>query len=89
MLPMYIAQYYDGYHNMMDGGSWGWGVFMMALWLLIILLLVFFVVRSSGHWHSGSSVSHDEALSIAKKRYDKGEINKEEFDRLKKDLASK
>ncbi len=63
------------------------GIFMWILFLVIIGLVVYLVVRnqkklSSGEHHEGVS-----PLDIAKKRYARGEISKEEFEQLKRDLA--
>lgn len=85
MVPLYLAQYYGGYHNMMDGGDWGWGLLMMLFWVIVIGLITVFVVRGL-HWHDISSNNPSDAKEIAKKRYAKGEITKEEFEQLKKDL---
>ena len=88
MAPALFAQYYDGY-TMMDGGGWVWGLFMMLLWTGIIALVVVLIVRGV-HWHDATgSGSSGDALGIAKQRYAKGEITKEEFEQLKKDLTSK
>lgn len=85
MLPLYIAQYYNGYHNMMDGGDWGWGLLMMLFWVVVIVLVTVFVIRGQRS-HNGAGDTSGDALEIAKKRYAKGEISKEEFEQLKKDL---
>ena len=82
MLPTYVAQYYN--RPMMDGGDWGWGFLMMLFWAVVIILIVVLIVRGFGSNHADSSKS--DALDIAKERYAKGEIKKEEFEQLKKDL---
>lgn len=86
MIPQYLAQYYDGYRNMMGDGDYVWGLLMMLLWVLIVAAIVIFVVRSTHHHDVGNGGSSD-ALEIAKKRYAKGEITKDEYGQLKKDLS--
>ena len=66
------------------GGMWfGW-----LFWLIIIAVIIWAVVRitgsSSGRSHPSSP--QESALDILKKRYARGEITKEEFEQMKKDL---
>jgi putative membrane protein len=91
------AQYrnYNGWGGM-GPGMMGWGgsgwigiLFMVFFWVLIIvaiILLVRWLVGSSRHQNFGSQ-REDSALEILKKRYARGEINKEEFEAKKKDLV--
>ncbi|MFH1383298.1 MAG: SHOCT domain-containing protein [Chloroflexota bacterium] len=74
----------------MGWGLWGGMALMMLLgvifWGGIIALIIWGilkVVRSSG---SGTASRHD-ALDIARERYARGEITKEQFEQLKKDLS--
>lgn len=73
-----------GYYNNMFG--WGfWGSFMMVVfWAAIILLIIWLVreIRPKDNQQTG------KALEILKERYAKGEIGKEEFEKIKKDLLS-
>lgn len=81
----YLAQSYDGYRNMMDGNDYGWGLLMMLLWgLLVIGIVVFIATYASRHRSINNSKS--DALAIAQQRYAKGEITKEQFEQIKKDL---
>ena len=76
---------------MMDGmGMMIWGVFSFLLGLLLILLFVL-VVFAAVKWLWGRKLpfaiaDREDALDILKKRYAKGEIGKEEYERIKKDI---
>ncbi len=71
-----------GAGNMM--GWFGGGIMMLVFWALFIVFIVWLVREISGRNTSFNS----KALDILKERYAKGEINKEEFEAKKKDLAS-
>ncbi|HLG90647.1 MAG TPA: hypothetical protein VI336_00570 [Candidatus Saccharimonadales bacterium] len=83
---MHLAHYSDGFH--MDAGDWGFGLLMMLIWALVIIAIVFLLIRGIGGWSNQQSKDED-SLSIAKKRYAKGEIDKKEFDQLLKNLSSR
>jgi putative membrane protein len=88
---------------MYPGGGMGWGgyggyggygmgifggLFMLLFWGLIIVGLILLVRWLWDHTRTGGTQGGGEsALEILKRRYAKGEINKEEFDRMKRDLA--
>jgi len=68
----------------MDG--WGYGsAFMIIFWILIVALvitLIWFLVQKG----SSDNTSGESALDILKKRYSRGEIDEEEYQRKKKQL---
>lgn len=73
-------------HPMMWGG-WGVGMmFMMVLFWGLVIAAVVLAVR----WLIGQRGENrsDSALEILRQRYSRGEIDKEEFEARKKDLAS-
>jgi putative membrane protein len=74
-----------GHNEMMLGFGW-WG--MMIFWILVIIGIVFLVkwLVEQGRTDRKASESGESALDILKKRYAKGEIDKEEFEQKKKDL---
>ncbi len=74
--------------GMMSGFSWWWfmPIFMILFWGLVIWAVVALIRGLSGSRGSDSSKA-DSALDVLKKRYARGEINKEEYDEKKKDLA--
>lgn len=70
-------------------GNHGWGMgfgwpFMAIFWILIVICIVYLVRQIAGNAKGGER--DETALDILKKRYARGEINKEEFEEKKKDL---
>ncbi len=74
-----------GFGGMMGGYGYGWSILNLVFWLLIIagtVLLIKWLLEQ------GKPASTSEtALEILKKRYAGGEISKEEFEEMKRDLA--
>jgi putative membrane protein len=74
---------------MMNWGNYGWGmgfgwIFMIVFWVLV-LLGMYFIVKTV--ITGGKGAVHGEApIDTLKKRYARGEITKEEFERMKDDL---
>lgn len=70
------------------GGGW-WGMIMgIAFWALIIIGLIFLIrwlVQNTGQ--RKESASHSP-LDILKQRYARGEISKEEYQNMRRDLES-
>jgi putative membrane protein len=62
---------------------------MAAFWIAVIVGIVFLIRWLALSTQSGrhGTTSGDSALEILKKRYARGEINKEEFEVRKRDLA--
>ncbi len=99
---MYIARFNDilvqwGQHEWGHGpGMMGWGygmgwfesIIMGAFWIAVIVGIVFLIrwlVVSTRTGGRGGRPG-DSAVEILKRRYARGEINKEEFEEKKKDL---
>ena len=75
------------YGPMIERGDSGYGLLAMAVWALIVVLLVLVVLRFVRHQgqYPASNTGADP-LDIAKARYAKGEIDKVQYEQLKKDL---
>ena len=69
--------------NMMGGfgGWWILGMGMMVLFLVVIILLVIWAVRSLFPRQQLSG--HDQALEILRQRYARGEINTAEYEQAR------
>jgi putative membrane protein len=78
------------YYNNGFGFPW----FIFGLFWIVIFVAIFGLLAGGGrrhhmhgdyrHWHEHQAPS--DPLDIVKERYAKGEINKEEFECIKKDL---
>lgn len=87
-LPLVLLQMNPPQH-MMDGWGSGFGMIVMVLiWLLFLVLivtLIWFLIRKGGK--SSSKSDNESSLEILKKRYARGEIDEEEFRRMKKEIS--
>ena len=63
------------------------GGFMWLFWILIIVG-IFFIFQNMIKGNSGSSPDKETPMDILKKRYARGEIDEEEFERRRKELES-
>jgi putative membrane protein len=69
-------------HGMGIGMGWGW-----IIGLVVLVLIVLLIVRSIGPNTAEKSPAEGESpLDVLKKRYARGEIDKEEFEEKKRDL---
>lgn len=76
---------------------WGWGGMWIFPMIMFVVMMIIFFFAVFGRWgcgpmwwgprghHRGPGDS-ETALEILKKRYAKGEITKEEFSQMKKDI---
>jgi putative membrane protein len=81
----------EDFEMMWHWGGYGLGMMifgfllMILFWGGIIAMIVWAVRRSTGHGTYG--LNPRSPLDIAKERYAKGEITKEQFEQIKKDLT--
>jgi len=72
---------------MHDGAmGWGWGIFG-AVWMLLFWGGVFGLVVWGVNRLTKSGGSSQTPLAIAKARYARGEISREEFEQIRRDLT--
>lgn len=68
----------------------GYGYGGVVMWIIVLVLAgvgIYFLFQMSKKKGSDGSIT-ETPVDTLKKRYAKGEINKEEFDEMKKDLES-
>ena len=70
------------------GMGWGFGWFFMLLWWALIIAGIVVLVR----WLAGTSrdshnIAGKTALDILKERYARGEINRETYEQMRRDLT--
>lgn len=72
------------------GMGWLWTILMVAFWIAVIAGVVFLIrwLILSTKTSSQHGLREESALDILKKRYARGEIDREEFEQRKKDLLS-
>ena len=68
------------------GGMW---VFpMLGIFLFLVVFIAIFGRGCRPPWHSDRQNQEESALDILRKRYAKGEISKEQFEQMKKDVLT-
>jgi putative membrane protein len=99
-----VNPYYGGYYGGMMGGFGGLGMLLWIPIVLVIVAIVgYFLWRGYGGWGMGdgggccggghygrypSYQSRDDPLAILRQRYARGEISREQFEQMRKDVDS-
>ncbi len=85
---------YD-YNNMMDGWNGGYSqgnsivsLIFMSIMMILFIVLIVWAVRFFSHTTRVDGTK-DNALDLLKQRYATGEIDKKQFEQIKKDLNDK
>ena len=78
-----IAQTYSPCSGFGMMSYWPYGGWNMLLWIIIILIIAYFLVK---YLKDGNLNLDSDSLEILKRRYAKGEITKKQFEQMKKEL---
>lgn len=76
-----------GWDHVMGPLGYG-GVFMWVILIILVGLIVYFLLEQRRKNENNGKSTPETALDILKKRYARGEISKDEFDRMKDDIDS-
>ena len=79
----FIGSFGMGGYGMMGFGMGLGFVFMLLFWGAIIWLVISLINAAQ------STKREDDALTILKKRYASGEINKKQYEKMKKELVGR
>lgn len=64
------------------------GMAMGVVWAILIVGIVYLLVRAAGnHRYFPREPYQEDPLEILKRRYARGEINRDEYEQMKKDLT--
>lgn len=75
--------------GMMGGGSWWGWLLMLLFWILLVggVALVMTWALRGNNPESGSALKGSEALELLNHRYARGEIDKEQYEQIKRDIS--
>ncbi|SHK74524.1 putative membrane protein [Desulfatibacillum alkenivorans DSM 16219] len=77
----------DGYGHMMDYNGYG-GMFMWLIFLVAAAVIAYLVIDRNKKTGGSTGPSQESPMEILKRRYANGEISREEFDRIKKEIEN-
>ncbi|MHB8744104.1 MAG: SHOCT domain-containing protein [Sulfuricaulis sp.] len=75
----------NGQGGWMAGGMW----FFPILFLILVIAGMVFIVRWLMERHTQESPAEESPVDILKRRYAKGEIDRETFARMKQDIGDR
>jgi putative membrane protein len=66
--------------------NYGMGAGMWFFWIVVIVFVVFVIKTMMDNNHSQHGKIKENPVDLLKKRYARGEIDKDEFESMKKEL---
>ncbi len=69
------------------GGGWWGGIPMILLWLILIVAIFLGLRWALGKGGTSGAVNRESALDVLKRRYAAGEIDRDHFQEMKRELG--
>lgn len=77
----------DDHHGMWgDWDGWGWWLFMVPMLVLFWGGMILGILWFGRQLFGGTSSRENDAVEVARRRYARGEISREEFEQIRRDL---
>ncbi len=70
------------------GPMWFFPMVMPIVMIVVLVVCLYFIFGRGKPWEPHPGKESESALEILKKRYARGEITREEFDQMKRDILS-
>lgn len=84
---VWATGYWQMPQGMMIGGGAGLGILMLLFWVVVIVALVLLIAALFSGGRDGQGAPRAESpLEILQKRYARGEIDKAQYDLMRRDL---
>jgi len=77
--------YMQGWDHMMGPGAYG-GMFMWLIIIVVVAVVLYLVLNRNLSPGGSGRGTKKSPLDVLKRRYAEGEITKEEFDRMKREI---
>jgi putative membrane protein len=77
------------WNGWMGGWGWGFGMIAMALFWVVLLVAAVFIVRAvvERPTRGAAGGSGETPLEILQRRYARGEIDRQQYEQMKRDLS--
>jgi putative membrane protein len=95
VLVLVLSYFSSGYSYY--GYPYGWGImgvmmlFMVPIMIIVLIAIAYIVYRGfswGGYYGRYGEEEKETAMEILRRRYARGEISKEQYEQMKKDMVS-
>jgi putative membrane protein len=66
----------------------GWWMLIGSVWFVLFWVVIIWVLARVLGWRNGAREHDESAIEIARRRYARGEISRDEFEQIRRDLST-